>query len=54
MVDWLGVPLKTQRGTIGVMAVQTYTEAARLGEADKDVLVFVSTQVATAIERNKR
>ncbi len=52
-VDWLGVPLKTQRGTIGVMAVQTYTEAARLGEADKDVLVFVSTQVAMAIERKR-
>jgi len=53
MVDWLGVPLKTQHGTLGVMAVQTYTEAARLGEANKDVLVFVSTQVATAIERKQ-
>jgi PAS domain S-box-containing protein len=53
MVDWLGVPLKTQRGTLGVMAVQTYTEADRLSEADKDVLVFVSTQVAMAIERKR-
>lgn len=53
-VDWLGVPLKTQRGeTIGVMTVQTYTEAARLREADQDVLVFVSTQVAMAIERKQ-
>jgi signal transduction histidine kinase len=53
MVDWLGVPLKTQHGIIGVMAVQTYTEAERLSEADKDVLVFVSTQVAMAIERKR-
>ena len=53
-VDWLGAPLKTQRGeTIGVMAVQTYTETVRLAEADKDVLVFVSTQVAMAIERKQ-
>lgn len=53
VVDWLGVPLKTPRGTIGVMAVYTYTEAARLTEADKDVLVFVSAQVAMAIERKQ-
>jgi PAS domain S-box-containing protein len=53
-VDGLGVPLKTRRGkTIGVMAVQTYTETVRLSEADKDVLVFVSTQVAMAIERKR-
>ena len=52
-VDWLGVPLKTAHGMIGVMAVQTYTEAARLSEDDKDVLVFVSTQVAMAIERKR-
>ena len=52
-VDWLGVPLKTAHGMIGVMAVQTYTEAARLNEDDKDVLVFVSTQVAMAIDRKR-
>jgi len=51
-VDWLGVPLKLLHGeTIGVMAVQTYTKDIRLCEADKDVLTFVSTQVAIAIER---
>jgi PAS domain S-box-containing protein len=53
-VDWLGVPLKTQRGeTIGVMAVQTYTEDVRLGTPDQEVLEFVSTQVAMAIERKR-
>jgi len=54
MVDWLGVPLKTQHGkTVGVMAVQTYKEGKRLTEADQDVLMFVSTQVAMAIERKQ-
>ncbi len=53
-VDWLGVPLKTQRGeTIGIMVVQTYTEAVRLTERDKDILAFVSTQAAMVIERKQ-
>ena len=53
-VDWLGVPLKTQAGgIIGVMAVQTYDPAMRLSESDRALLVFVSNQVAMAIERKR-
>jgi len=53
-VDWLGVPLKTQTGDIiGVMTVQTYDPAQRLTEADQALLVFVSSQVAMAIERKR-
>ncbi|RPJ60162.1 MAG: PAS domain S-box protein [Acidobacteria bacterium] len=53
-VDWLGVPLKTQRGEIiGVMAVQSYAEDVRLEEGDKEILVFVSRQAAMAIERKR-
>ena len=52
-VDWLGVPLKTQHGVIGVMVVQTYNPEVRLGEVDKGILTFVSTQVAMAIERKR-
>jgi putative nucleotidyltransferase with HDIG domain len=52
-VDWLGVPLKTAQETIGVMAVQTYNLTERLSEEDKEVLMFVSTQVAMAIERKQ-
>jgi PAS domain S-box-containing protein len=52
-VDWLGVPLNTQHGKIGVMAVQTYRPTERLHESDKDILMFVSTQVAMVIERRK-
>jgi len=52
-IDWLGVPLNTKQGTIGVMVVQTYSEADHLREDDKDVLVFVSKQVAMVIERKQ-
>jgi signal transduction histidine kinase len=53
MVDWLGVPLRASRDIIGVMVVQTYNPDERLTEMDKNVLMFVSTQVATAIERKQ-
>jgi len=53
-LDWLGVPLKTQAGeTVGVMAVQTYSEAVRYGAAERNILQFVSTQVAMMIERKR-
>jgi PAS domain S-box-containing protein len=53
-LDWLGVPLKTQAGeTIGVMTVQTYSESVRYSDTDKNVLVFVSNQVAIMIERKR-
>jgi len=53
MTDWLGVPLRTQQGIIGIMAVQTYTETGQLTQAHQDILVFVSNQVAMAIERKQ-
>jgi PAS domain S-box-containing protein len=52
-IDWLGVPLKIKNKTIGVLVVQSYTEGIRYSESDKDVLVFVSEQIATAIERKR-
>ncbi|MBI3406379.1 MAG: PAS domain S-box protein, partial [Acidobacteria bacterium] len=52
-VDWLGVPLTTHEGTIGVLCVQTYTEGLRYGDAEKDILLFVSSQIASAIERKQ-
>jgi PAS domain S-box-containing protein len=50
---WLGVPLKIKGQTIGVMAVQDYHDEYAYGENDKDVLMFVSEQVASAIERKR-
>lgn len=52
-VDWLGVPLKIKDTIIGVLVVQSYTEGIRFSEKDMDILKFVSTQVAMAIERKR-
>src|SRR6267143_3686296 len=52
-VDWLGVLLKQADRTIGVLAVQTYTAGVRYEEHHKEMLQFVSTQVAAAIERTR-
>ncbi len=52
-IQWLGVPLKIGETTIGVLAVQTYTEGVRYGTAETQVLEFVSTQVAMAVERRR-
>ena len=52
-VDWVGVPLKVDDRIIGVMAVQSYTEALRFGQTETDILSFVSAQVAMTIERKR-
>jgi len=52
-IDWLGVPLILKGETIGVLAVQSYTEDYRYRNEDKEILEFVSTQVAMAIERKR-
>ncbi|MEO5888444.1 MAG: PAS domain S-box protein [Anaerolineales bacterium] len=51
--SWLGVPLKTQNGTIGVLAVQHYEDPNRYTERDKDFLALIGLQVALAIERKQ-
>ncbi len=51
--SWLGIPLKTSTGTIGVMAVQDYHDSNRYSEHDKDFLTSISSQVALAIERKQ-
>ena len=48
---WLGVPLKIKDRVMGVMAVQSYTNPELYHEEDIKLLEFVSSQVATAIER---
>ena len=52
-IDWLGVPLRPNGGTIGVLVVQTYMEGVRFTKRDRDILQFVSTQVAMTIERRR-
>jgi two-component system, cell cycle sensor histidine kinase and response regulator CckA len=41
-LDWLGVPLKMGATTLGVVAVQSYNDAFRFGDKDKEILTFVS------------
>ncbi|MBU4227106.1 PAS domain S-box protein [bacterium] len=48
---WLGVPLKIEDRVIGAMAVQSYTNSELYTEKDIKLLEFVSSQVATVIER---
>jgi two-component system cell cycle sensor histidine kinase/response regulator CckA len=48
---WLGIPLKIEQETIGVMAVQHYTDPEAYGEKELQMLEYVSAQVAKAIER---
>src|SRR5450759_4516216 len=50
-IDWLGVPLPTKNGIIGVLAVQSYQVNIRFGEVERDILVFVSNQIGLAIDR---
>lgn len=51
--SWLGVPLTTQNGIIGALLVKSSLEGERFTDAHKELLQFVSTQVAAAIERKQ-
>jgi two-component system, cell cycle sensor histidine kinase and response regulator CckA len=53
VAQWMGVPLKVGNHTFGALVVQSYSQHERFSERDRDILSFVSQQVASAIE-NKR
>jgi diguanylate cyclase (GGDEF)-like protein/PAS domain S-box-containing protein len=50
---WLGVPLKIEDKVIGAMVVQSYTHPDLYSEKDIKLLEFVSSHVATAVERKR-
>jgi PAS domain S-box-containing protein len=52
-LDWLGVPLKSGAATIGALVVQSYSPNVRFGERDREILKFVSQQLAAAIEHKR-
>jgi two-component system, cell cycle sensor histidine kinase and response regulator CckA len=52
-IDWLGVPLIVKDRTIGVVAAQSYSEGVRYAEREKEILMFVSAQIAMAVERKR-
>ena len=49
--SWLGVPLKAEDTTIGVLVVQSYIKDVRYTEQDKDLLAFVGQHVGAALSR---
>ncbi len=50
---WLGVPLMVNNEMIGVMVTQTYDPDQNYTSQDKEVLTFVSQQVAAVLSQNK-
>ncbi|RJG11569.1 sensor domain-containing protein [Massilia cavernae] len=51
--NWLGVPLNAGQETIGVLALHSAQGSAAYSEADRELLQYISTQVATAIQRKQ-
>ncbi|MGA8868391.1 MAG: PAS domain S-box protein [Candidatus Sulfotelmatobacter sp.] len=52
-LDWMGVPLKVNQRTFGALVVQSYSKSVRFTERDKQILTFVSRQLASAIEHKR-
>ena len=52
-IDWLGVPLAVKDRIFGVLVVQSYEEGVRYREEEKDLLRFVSSQIAMVIDRRR-
>ncbi len=50
---WLGVPLVVEKKSIGVMAVQHYSDPYAYGIREQRMLEYVSSQVAKAIEHKQ-
>ncbi len=50
---WLAAPLRSGQESIGAVLLNSPVEFARYDEKDQELLQFVSSQVATAIERKR-
>ncbi len=50
---WLGVPLRTPSGVIGILAVQHYEDGEVYDHRDLELLTSVGDQIAIAIERKR-
>jgi diguanylate cyclase (GGDEF)-like protein len=50
---WLGVPLVLHERVIGVLAVQSYTPGVGFSAGDRDLLTFLSYQIANGLERQR-
>jgi diguanylate cyclase (GGDEF)-like protein/PAS domain S-box-containing protein len=52
-IEWLGVPLIGQAGTIGAVAVQSHGTDVAYSAKDVELLRFVATQIAATVERKR-
>lgn len=52
--DWIGAPLVSQSGLMGAVAMQVGEAAFGYDEDELDLLKFVATQIASAIERKRQ
>ena len=52
-LDWMGIPLKIGEESFGALVLQTYEPNIRYGEREKEILTFVSQQIASAIETKR-
>jgi len=50
---WLGVPLKIEKEIIGVVVVQSYTDASLYTKKDMEILEFVSDEIAMVVKHKK-
>ncbi|MFC3032960.1 diguanylate cyclase domain-containing protein [Pseudoalteromonas fenneropenaei] len=48
--SWLGAPLKTAQGVIGLIACQAYNHSYEFDHDDMELISFVSNQIATVLQ----
>jgi PAS domain S-box-containing protein len=48
---WMGVPLKVEGKTIGVMCLQDYNDENKFSQEDLHILDFIANQIAIALQR---
>jgi diguanylate cyclase (GGDEF)-like protein len=51
--QWMGIPLNIENQTIGVMVIQSYTDEYSYTEKDKELLIFVSQQIAAVLQQKR-
>ncbi|WP_049631838.1 sensor domain-containing diguanylate cyclase [Cellvibrio sp. pealriver] len=51
--SWLGVPLKSHSGVLGALVLKSYSAQQHYSEKNLELLQFVSTQIAAAVERKQ-
>ena len=52
-VAWLGVPLMLGERVMGLLAVQSYTPGVGYSDRDREMLTFISYQIANGLERQR-